>query len=366
MRAHQDDIDLEGVADPQAEATAMAREILDEIERLGDAATTWTNGIAMEACIALDEPDTAMRRLNEYLAVEARAFEIASTLRQVTDVWGLDAATPLVSVLKAALLDDEEATSVVVGSTDIGAATRAPEAQDPGFEKLLGTERFESLRWFQTALERCRGVARIEGSLAGPLGTGFLVDGTAIHDSFPAVVLITNAHVRERGSSPGDRTRSGVGHLPCPGGCERDLPDQADPLVIAPNELDTTIVELDARPEAALPSPVARRRPQMDVDPPPRTYIIGHPSGTDQVMLSVADNQLLDYDDVHVQYRTPTMGGSSGSPVYNRSGELIAVHHRGVDALEAVGRPHRDLSRQRGDLVYLRGRGGQASVGLDH
>jgi Trypsin-like peptidase domain/MAP3K TRAFs-binding domain len=337
MRAHQDGIDLEGVADPQAEATAMAREILDEIERLGDAATTWDRGIAMEACIALGESDTAMRRLNEYLAVEARAFEIASTLRQLTEVWGLDASTPLVSVLKAALLDDEETTSVVVGSSDIGAATRAPLARDPGFEKLLGTERFESLRWFQTALERCRGVARIEDSLAGPLGTGFLVNGTAIHNSFPAVVLVTNAHVVSEEAPQATVPDKAVVTF-------RALEDVSATYRIKrilwsspPDELDTTIVELDARPEAALPSPVARRRPQMDVSPPPRTYIIGHPSGADQVMLSVADNQLLDHDDVRVQYRTPTMGGSSGSPVYNRSWELIAVHHAGSMQMKRLG-----------------------------
>ena len=38
----------------------MAREILAAIERLGDAATTWDRGIAMEACIALGEPDAAI------------------------------------------------------------------------------------------------------------------------------------------------------------------------------------------------------------------------------------------------------------------------------------------------------------------
>jgi hypothetical protein len=56
-------------------------------------------------------------------------------------------------------------------------------------------ERFESLMWFRTALERCRGVARIEDPLEGGVGTGFLVDGERLHHSFPAVVLLTNAHV---------------------------------------------------------------------------------------------------------------------------------------------------------------------------
>jgi V8-like Glu-specific endopeptidase len=180
-------------------------------------------------------------------------------------------------------------------------------------------------------------VARIEDPLAGPLGTGFLVDGTAIHEGFPAIVLITNAHVVSEEAPQALAPDQALVTF-------RALEDASATYRIKrilwsspPNELDTTIVELDARPQAALPSPVARRRPQMDVDPPPRTYIIGHPSGTDQVMLSVADNQLLDHDDVHVQYRTPTMGGSSGSPVYNRSWELIAVHHAGSMHMKRLG-----------------------------
>ena len=337
VRAQREGIELPGQHDPQAEASAMAREILDAIDGLRDAATTWDYGIAVEACIALDDPDAALRRLNAYLAVETHAFEIASTLRQLTEVWGLDAATPLVSVLKAALLNDEEATSVVVGSSDIGAAARASEEHDPAFEKLLGAERFESLVWFQTALERCRGVARIEDPLAGPLGTGFLVDGSAVHPGFPAVVLVTNTHVVSEEDAQALEPEKALVTF-------RALEEATATYRIKqilwsspPNELDTTIVELDDRPDAALPSPVARRRPQLDVEPLPRTYIIGHPSGTEQVMLSVADNQLLDHDDVRVHYRTPTMGGSSGSPVYNRSWELIAVHHAGSLHMKRLG-----------------------------
>lgn len=180
-------------------------------------------------------------------------------------------------------------------------------------------------------------MARIEDPLAGPLGTGFLVDGAAVHSGFPAVVLVTNAHVISQDDPQAlepDRALVSFRALEDAGATYRikrilwSSPPQA---------LDTTIVELDGRPEAALPSPVARRRPQLDVEPPPRTYIIGHPSGTEQVMLSVADNQLLDYDDVRVQYRTPTMGGSSGSPVFNRSWELIAVHHAGSMHMKRLG-----------------------------
>ncbi len=327
MRSHQEGIRLPGVDSPEADAQAIAREILDAIEGLGDAATAWDQGNALEASMALGDSDAALEHLDAYLATGPDAFEMASTLRQLTEVWALDATSPLVSVLKAALLDYEGPSDVTVGSTDIEAAATERIAHEPSFEKLLGSERFESLRWFQTALERCRGVARIEDPLEGPVGSAFLVDGASIHSTFPPVVLVTNAHVISPDSSLApDRalvTFRALEDATASYGIARILWSSA------PTELDTTIVELDGRPANATSAPVARRRPQLDVSPPPRTYIIGHPSGADQVMLSVADNQLLDADDVRVHYRTPTMGGSSGSPVFNRSWELIAVHHSG-------------------------------------
>jgi hypothetical protein len=100
-----------------------------------------------------------------------------------------------------------------------------------------------------------------------------------------------------------------------------------------PHQLDATIVELNNCPPAALLCPVAARRPRMNSDPPPRTYIIGHPSGTEQLMLSIHDNLVLDGDDTRIHYRTPTEGGSSGSPVFNREWEVIALHHKGLEKM---------------------------------
>ena len=52
--------------------------------------------------------------------------------------------------------------------------------------------------------------------------------------------------------------------------------------------------------------------------------------------LSLNDNELLDSETLpgcKVHYRTPTEGGSSGSPIFTRSWELMAVHHYGGDAV---------------------------------
>jgi hypothetical protein len=89
------------------------------------------------------------------------------------------------------------------------------------------------------------------------------------------------------------------------------------------------LLELQDYPEDASLCPIAARRPLINTEPAPQTYIIGHPGGGEQVMLSVRDNRLLDADNLRLHYRTPTLGGNSGSPVFNRAWELIAVHHAG-------------------------------------
>lgn len=334
-RARRDEITLPGlrVENPGTAARAMAQEILTAIEERGDAADVWDQGTAMEACIALGRTGAALERLDAYLAAGADAFEIASTLRQLQEVWNLDAATEpgahLIPVLQAALLDREGAAEVVVGSVEMNPATLERIRRGTGFEKVLGTERFESLMWFRTALERCRSVARIEDPLEGGVGTGFLVRGACLHQSFPMVVLVTNAHVvgtDDPKALPPDRA-----HVTF-----RALGGQATTYRITrmlwssvPHQLDTTILELEDYPADASLCPVAARRPLINTEPAPQTYIIGHPSGGEQVMLSVRDNRLLDADDLRLHYRTPTLGGSSGSPVFNRAWELIAVHHAG-------------------------------------
>jgi len=336
--AERDIIELPGVDDPGAAARDLAREILDAIADLGDTGT-WDQATAVEASIALGDTETALKRLNAYLDSGPDLFQVASTLRQLTEVWELDPATEpgahLIPVLKTALLRSEggaqgEATGdVVVGPSDLESATLEEVEQDPGFERVLGTERFESLIWFRTAIDRCRAIARIEDRLENPFGTGFLVRGNSIHPSFPSVVLITNAHVVSEKSVRALRpTEARVTF--------RGLEDATAPHRISrllwtspPTELDTTIVELDGCPDAATRCPVAEEKPRVSTKPPPQTYVIGHPSGEARVMLAVRDNLVLDGDDVRLHYRTPTEPGSSGSPVFNQWWEVIALHHAG-------------------------------------
>ncbi|HSI17520.1 MAG TPA: serine protease, partial [Sphingomonas sp.] len=57
--------------------------------------------------------------------------------------------------------------------------------------------------------------------------------------------------------------------------------------------------------------------------------IIQHPKG-DPKQLCARDNQLLKKDTDVLWYSTDTLGGSSGSPVFNNDWLVVALHHSGV------------------------------------
>ena len=63
--------------------------------------------------------------------------------------------------------------------------------------------------------------------------------------------------------------------------------------------------------------------------------MIGHPEGG-ELALSLEDNLLLDYDATRIHYRSATAEGSSGSPVFDDTWQLIALHHGGSLQMPAL------------------------------
>jgi V8-like Glu-specific endopeptidase len=68
------------------------------------------------------------------------------------------------------------------------------------------------------------------------------------------------------------------------------------------------------------------------------TFIIQHPGG-ERKRIGFVRNQVTWVDDRVVHYLTDTQEGSSGSPVFNEQGQLLALHHAGGRPQEVAGKP---------------------------
>ncbi len=60
-----------------------------------------------------------------------------------------------------------------------------------------------------------------------------------------------------------------------------------------------------------------------------RVNIIQHPDGNPQKVVLTQNYVVSDMNETRVQYLADTMEGSSGSPVFNKNWEVIALHHSG-------------------------------------
>jgi len=76
-----------------------------------------------------------------------------------------------------------------------------------------------------------------------------------------------------------------------------------------------------------------------------RVYIIQHPNGG-MKKIGMHHNVVRYADEDVVQYWTDTERGSSGSPVFSERWELVALHHRSVEAGPPKAREYRNQGRR--------------------
>lgn len=69
-----------------------------------------------------------------------------------------------------------------------------------------------------------------------------------------------------------------------------------------------------------------------------RAFILQHPRGQKK-RLGFVRNTISDVEDGVIRYLTDTQPGSSGSPVFDPQGRLIAVHHAGGRPSQVAGKP---------------------------
>jgi V8-like Glu-specific endopeptidase len=67
-------------------------------------------------------------------------------------------------------------------------------------------------------------------------------------------------------------------------------------------------------------------------------FIVQHPGGN-RKRVGFVRNQIINITDRVIHYLTDTQSGSSGAPVFDDTGRLIAVHHAGGRPQEVAGKP---------------------------
>ena len=315
-----------------------------DILRTADSApvrNTWTEQTACEAAIALGRYDEAVERGEAFIGTAPEGFTVAAFLRQLQKVWQLDTTTsPGNDLLPCCAPRCSRST---VARSRWRPATSAPRASPTnsaadGWRRILGVDRFLSLAWYRTGLMRCRAVARIQTADDDGVGTCFLVAGSDLHPVLPPLVMVTNGHVVPEGLDPGRARVAFHGLDDDPGRQARFRVTRQwwyQPSV--DQGLDTTILELDGYPQDVIPTPLAKGLPPKPLDRR-RAYVIGHPGGSAQPQFSLQDNVLLDYDHRVLHYRSPTEGGSSGSPVFDDEWRLIGLHHAGSTGMPRLNR----------------------------
>jgi hypothetical protein len=339
-RAKRDGISLSGYPEPEV----LAKEILaavDDKRQSVDDLPPYDWATKVEAHVALKEIDEAVRTARIYIDHrDADAFEIYSTLRQFLEVWQLKDTEPPGSLLLPILHGGhlQRSGGMAEGDPkDLKAKAEAIDRNADKFEAIFGSDRMQTLRWYRQGLERCNSVARIERRNGQGHGTGWLVNAAEFFPGRQGVLVLTNDHVITTNPNPNKHPKAIY-----PKDCQvhfqamDEIFDVEDAVYWSSpySQLDATFLKLKGEPKAPA---LKLHSSAMEInEPPPRMYIIGHPSGRD-LEISLQDNYLVALNDTFVHYRTPTEPGSSGSPVFEpNSWEVVALHHRGTDRMKRI------------------------------
>jgi Trypsin-like peptidase domain len=328
-RAARDRIPLSG--DLLQEVEPLARDVLAVARQKDEELrNVWARNTEVEALLALGEraeAELVATRLAK--ARLATAFELASLRRQLIEVWQLEPGDSLLAAIDNSSLD--------IG---VGAAVDVPPSGQ--FESLFGNLPV-GYKTYRRGLEVARFVAMITDVNGEAWGTGFLVPGRVLHDALPAEpLLITNSHVvsKQRGIAPlapgAAQARFEVLHEKSAEPVRLAFEEDDQLFSSDPYELDCTILRVKAQ-LPALEWPIERAPAMPLVDDDAYVYVVGHPM-RGGLSLSIRGNGLLAIDEgqARIHYRAPTEKGSSGSPVFDASWQLIGLHHYGSDKIKRL------------------------------
>jgi hypothetical protein len=309
----------------------LAREILktlDQIEQRKGELAYWERATALEAHVALRQFGEAKQDLREYMYDgNTDAFECASTLRQLREVWQIEKdgepGAHVTAGLQAALLKRSGGElNLEAGDVEQGLQLNFSAIKDLTFT------------WWKNGLERCAAVARVEDHNGRRVGTGFLVRRSDfLPDAGDGLALMTNWHViSDKGEHPlSIRPEIARANFEACGKTYR-----VKEMVAYSRALDASLVGLEPAESTIGHCPLEPMPTPFSPEQKPRVYVIGFPGGRG-LSFSVHDSIWLDTDGTRLHYRTPTEPGSSGSPVFDQDHwTLIGLHHAGKTNMQRL------------------------------
>jgi endonuclease G, mitochondrial len=198
-------------------------------------------------------------------------------------------------------------------------------------ERVLAGNELQPVNYLERGAIAARAVARIQirqpNGQAYGWGTGFLI---------APQVLITNNHVLP--------SQDWAVYSSAQFNYETDLQDRpTGPIEFSlnPQQLFYTSADLDFTIVAVAARSIDGNHDLTGfgwlplLDTPGKSFegewltIVQHPAG-ERKQLCVRENRLLKRADDVLWYSTDTLGGSSGSPVYNNDWFVVALHHSGI------------------------------------
>lgn len=193
-------------------------------------------------------------------------------------------------------------------------------------EKIVAFNNLRPIAFLQQGVLISRAVAHI--TVSGGAGTGFMIADD---------LLLTNNHVLPDSAAAAQALirfnyETDLNGSLQPTDLYRCLPDDGfhtsvhiEGLPVSLDRLDYTVVRLD-RPAGKTWGKIPLA--DSDVRVPEDVVIIQHPGGAPK-QIAIADNETAYVDNLVCQYLTDTLPGSSGSPVFDDSWNLVALHHSG-------------------------------------
>jgi endonuclease G len=221
------------------------------------------------------------------------------------------------------------------------AQTGNAESAQTMLERLLGGNDLVGINYLELGTLCARSVCRIRlrdaGGATVGFGTGFLV---------APGVLMTNHHV----ISSAEQARLAQGEfdyeLDVRGNDKRvarfAILDTPAPIPL--KDLDFCLVAISGRETDG--SRALDEFGFLPLNGAPGKAVVGeyltiiqHPGG-ERKQVCVRENKLLKFDEGGntIWYMTDTVAGSSGSPVFNQSWQVVALHHSGIPKTDSQGR----------------------------